>query len=209
MAVRHSLSEGERERGRQGSALVRFAERNAFLLTVRDHLIAIAKTGELGGTLREQADQLNRLGVRTSTGKALDAQKLSPALMALGTDANSIKLLKKKAVDSAFQFGVADAEMVDQLWHEWLYHHTKVMVDEGLLFGVSEKNPFRFEPVYPMDWDKRKHPIYRDHRVRLWWYGKQPIVPPQAKLVFALFGMFGYVKKKVSRPGKADAFYFP
>ncbi len=209
MAARHDLNAVERERGKRGSALVRSAERNAFLWAVRNNLIAIAREGELGVTLRERAHQLNRLGVKTTTGKLLDAQKLSPALMALGADTNTIKLLHQQAVNAADRFGVDEAEMVDQLWHEWLFHHTRVMVDEGLIFGLSQKNPFRFRPVRPMVWVKKRHPIYRDHRVRSWWYGKRPLLPPQADLVFALFGMFGYIKKKLSASGKVDVYYFP
>jgi hypothetical protein len=209
MAARHSLNSAQRSHGNRNSALVRAADKNAFLWAVRDGLISLAREGVLGETLRERSNQLNRLGIRTARGKLLDPTKLSPALMALGADANTIKLLLKKATDAADIFGVEVSEMVDQLWHEWLYHHTKVMVDEGLLFGVNASNPFRFEPAAPFDWAKAKHPIHRDSRVRLWWFGKHPVLPPQARLVFALFGMFGHTKKKLTASDAAHVYYFP
>ncbi|MEZ5681483.1 MAG: hypothetical protein R3E14_09330 [Erythrobacter sp.] len=206
--TRHILSAAQASHGRMGSCAIRSAARNAFLWEVRDQLIALSREGVLGKTLRERAEQLNARGVRSTRGKLLDPQKLSPALIALGADANSVKLLHKKAVDAADEFGVDPAEMVDQLWHEWLYHHTLIMIEYGVTFDANHKHPFRFKPIRPFEWSKN-HPGLRDSRVTNWWYGKRMVLPPQAQLVYALFGMFFYRKVSLKKRRNQYMVYFP
>lgn len=204
----HRLDSEQAARGRAGSSTVRSAAKNAFLWEVRDQLIALAREGVLAKTLRERADQLNARGVRTTRGNLLDSTKLSPALMALGADANSMKLLHNKAIDAADEFGVDPAEMVDQLWHEWLYHHTLIMLDHGVIFEASRRYPFRFNPLPPIQWNKNK-PTLRDPRVMNWWHGKRIVIPPQAQLVYALFGMFYYYKIALRNQRGQSPIYFP
>lgn len=202
MAGRHKLEAAETERGRRGSALVRGAAKNQFLWEVRDRLIELAKAGQLRRTLRERAEQLNALGVRTSTGRLLDSQKLAAALKALGAEVSIInqyilcaeKFSEKHCIDESYIF--------EQLWENWLYHYTKLMVDDGMIFGINKENYFKFSPIIPSKYKVEKlSPPERDSRVKRWWYGEPPVLPPQARLVFALFGMFGYSKQR-SRDGR-------
>ena len=187
MTYRHNLSSAQKERGRSHSAMIRSAYKNAFLLEVSRHIVELAKRGELRTTLKERADQLNERGVRTTNGKKLDPQKLSPAMMALGADANTMKRLLHKATDAADLFDVDDDIMLEQLWLEWLYYHTLLMFAGGSNMTGNNISQFIFKPVHPVDWE---HPRKRDVRVNIWWYGRKPVLPPQARLVFALFGMF-------------------
>ena len=101
MTAKHPLNDAEKARGQRGSALVRSAQKQAFLWEVRGHLIKLARSGTLGSTLRQRADQLNELGVRTTTGKLLDEQKLSAALQLLGADTSKINALLHKAKEAA------------------------------------------------------------------------------------------------------------
>jgi hypothetical protein len=192
MTQKHGLDGAQTARGRSQSQGVRSAHRNALLIAIRLNLIELAKTGELGKTLKERADQLNERGVRTAKGEKLDHKKLSAAMIELGADKRTIDRLLEDAIDAADDLGVADEEMVDQLWHEWLYHHTLLMFSHGSQMFVSKNHPFVFQPVRPFDWE---HPRMRDHRINAWWYGKKKVFPLEARLVFALFGMFKYEKR--------------
>lgn len=195
MAEKHELQDAEVARGQRGSALIRTAQKNEFLWEVRRHLIELAKSGELGTTLRERADQLNARGVRTSQRNLLDEKKLGAALKALGVDSSTLNGLIHSATKAADDLGADDAEMFEQLWHEWLYHHTRVMVETGSIFGLSDKQKFVFKGISPHIWRTKQQPKIRDPRVMIWWYGERRVLPPQARLVYALIGMFGYEKR--------------
>jgi len=209
VTAKHDLTDAEKSRGQRGSALVRSAQKQAFLWEVRDHLIKLARSGTLGSTLRERADQLNELGVRTATGKLLDAQKLSAALQLLGADASKIKDLLLRAEKAAEIFGVEDSEMVDQLWHEWLYHHTIMLIEHRANFYKLEgKFEFKFEPRRPFEWNKDR-PTIRDQKAKIWWWGRNKVMPQQAHLVYALFGMFEHHKISIGRQGSSGRVMFP
>ena len=205
MTIKHHLSDAEKSRGQRGSALVRSAQKQAFLWQVRDHLIKLARSGTLAPTLRERADQLNELGIRTTTGKLLDAQKLSSAMQLLGADATKIKELLDKAKQAAEKFGVEDSEMVDQLWHEWLYHHTLMLIEHHTNF---HKVNFVFKPRRPFEWNKDS-PTIRDPKTKIWWWGRDKVIPQQALLVYALFGMFEHQKIAIGRRGSSGRVMFP
>lgn len=201
--TKHHLTDAEKSRGHRGSALVRSAQRQAFLWEVRGHLIELARSGALSSTLRERANQLNERGVRTTTGKIVNEKNLSSALKMLGVHTSKINALRHAAKKAAHNFEVDQSEMFDQMWHEWLYHHTRIMIDHGINFTGGSEHDFFFKPMHPFTWDKKGRPEDRDHRVRLWWWGKRKILPQQAQLVFALFGMFGFQKNAVRRNGAA------
>ena len=208
MTAKHPLNDAEKARGQRGSALVRSAQKQAFLWEVRGHLIKLARSGTLGSTLRQRAYQLNELGVRTTTGKLLDEQKLSAAMKLLGADSSKINDLLGKAIQAADYFGVEDSEMVDQLWHEWLYHHTLALVDRCTNFYKDEEHRFIFKPVRPLDWQKNQQ-RNRDCRVKVWWEGRDKLIPQQARLVYALFGMFGHHKTEIGRKRRSGRALFP
>jgi hypothetical protein len=205
MIANHVLNDAEKARGQRSSGLIRTAKSNAFHWEVRDHLIELAKSGELGATLKERARQLNARGVRTTRGNELDERKLGAALKALGADTSRIKGLIVRAEIAAEDFDVDDADMFEQLWHEWLYHHTRAMLENRSVFDVSNEHLFIFKPEHPKIWRDENHPTKRDPRTKVWWYGRTPVLPQQARLVYALFGMFGYRK----RNSKTGALMFP
>ena len=208
--ARHDLSASQRSRGHHSSALVRTSRRQAFLWEVRRHLIELARSGTLASTLRERADQLNKRGVRTARGNKLDEKKLSIALKQLGADSNKIKALIRSAEDFADTIGVDEAEIFDQLWHEWLYHHTRILIEHGVTFydDTDDRYQFVFTPVPPFEW-QAKHPMKRDERVKVWWWGRNQVFPPQAQIVYAIFGMFGYCKVATNRKRSYRRIVFP
>lgn len=209
MTTKHNLTDAEKSRGRRGSSLVRSAQRQAFLWEVRDNLIKLARLGTLSSTLRERADQLNELGVRTNTGKLLDEKKLGAAMKLLGADASNIRNLLYKAEQAAERFGVEDSEMVDQLWHEWLYHHTRILIDHRINFyEAKDEYAFIFKPKHPFEW-KAVRPTKRDPRTKIWWRGRDKVMPQQACLVYALFGMFEHQKIEIKRGGSLGRVLFP
>lgn len=199
MMARHHLSGSERSGGQRNSALVRSAQKQAFLWEIRRHLIELARSGTLGSTLRERAHQLNQRGVRTARGNSLDEKKLSAAMKLLGADASRIKSLIYRAEAFADSIDVDEAEIFDQLWHEWLYHNTRILVDHGVGFydDTDDRYLFVFKPLPPLEW-QAQHPMKRDRRVMVWWWGRNQVIPPQAQLVYALFGMFGFRKISVN-----------
>lgn len=208
MTARHLLTPLERAHGQRGSAIVRSAQKQAFLWQVRDNLIALARSGTLRSTLRERAAQLNEIGVRTTTGRLLDEPKLSAAMKLLGADAATIKGLQHRAKEAAYRFEVDESEMFDQLWHEWLYHHTRVMIDHGVNFSRDDEHRFIFKPVRPFEWQNAQ-PTVRDPRTKIWWWGRNKAIPQQARLIYALFGMFEYQKVGSGSKGRSPRVLFP
>jgi hypothetical protein len=208
--ARHHLSGCQRSGGQRNSALVRAAQKQAFLWEVRRHLIELARSGTLGSTLRERAQQLNQRGVRTARGNLIDEKKLSAAMKQLGVDSSRIKSLIYKAEYYADSTGVNEDDIFDQLWHEWLYHHTRILVDHGVIFydDSDDKYAFIFKPIPPLDW-QNNHPMLRDERVMRWWIRGTKVIPPQAQLVYALFGMFGFRKFSANRKRTAWRVSFP
>lgn len=172
------------EAGIDQSASVRSRKAEGFLWSLRTNIIALAKAGELGSTLKERAAQLTARGVRTTRLNPIDAFNLSPALRKLGADANAIKGWLNKAIDAADEYGVEESEMIHQLWHEWFYHEAVCWVEHGIEFSANSDRPFKFQPVRPFHW------IPHDERGVLRATSFVSASPPAARLVYALFGMF-------------------
>lgn len=169
--------------GVAGSLSVRKGSAEAFRWRVRNGIIELSKTGELGRTCKEIAEQLAARGVVTARGNPVDKFKVSVALREMGVDVNAVRRWLKKSVDAADAFGVLEDDMRIQLWDEWLAHTSAEWVERGN--GLDGKTR-PFVPVFV-----RPH-LYVPHHMRGVPRPHHFVAasPPVVRLAYAMFRMF-------------------
>lgn len=177
--------------GASNSRALRSAASRVFLEDFYLHVRDLARRGELSNTNVGLAAQLRAAGMeapnpeikKNGKKRRLDDKVVQSALSKMGIERTSIRRWRGAAHTASENFGVPLNLMLDQLWHEWLWHEKESYLVHGL--SIKERDQRQFIPVFvhPNHWvpPSERNPDSILHKV--------PAEPPSARIVQALIGL--------------------